>query len=113
MQFPYVRKHFPTSLPSVLPFFVLWMVLINITAFVFLYVAMVALDLRPELYNNQRLALVPFPVISAHGNFIPGYVIIGGVLVIGYPWVLAAGRGVVKIFSRRNRSHTGTPSLEI
>jgi hypothetical protein len=105
MQFPYVRKHFPSLFPPILPFFVLGMVLLDATAFIFLYVALVALDLRPELYHGALPALVPYPRINANGNEIPGFIIVGGVAIIAYPWVVASVLWVYRsIFSRKSRT---------
>jgi len=90
MQFPYIRKHFPVIFGPLLPFFILWMCMHEVLAFVFLYVALVSLDLRPELFSGRAPVLDSYPFISAKGNLIPGYVIVGGILVIGYPWFVVA-----------------------
>ena len=71
------------------------------TAIVFLYVAVVALDLRPELYHSQPPVIVPKPYISAHGNRIPAYIICAGIVVVGIPWLLAVWRTIRTMLSRR------------
>jgi hypothetical protein len=101
LQFPYVRKHIPPIFTGLLPFFVIWIFFCNVTAIVLLYVAVVALDLRPELYHTQPPVIVPIPYISAHGNRIPAYVICAGVVVVGYPWFLAVWRTIHTTLSRR------------
>jgi hypothetical protein len=94
MQFPYVRKQIHRRFALLLPFFVLWILLCNVAAVTLLYVAVVALDLRPELYHDKSAALVPKPYISADGNRIPGYIIAIGSLVIGIPWFKAVWRTI-------------------
>jgi hypothetical protein len=99
MQFPYVREQIPNKFAAFLPYFVLWIFLCNAAAIVLLYVAVVALDLRPELYHDQAPVIAPFPYISACGNITPSYIIIIGVVVIGIPWFLAVWRTIrTKLF---------------
>jgi hypothetical protein len=99
MQFPYVRKQIPNKFAAFLPYFILWIFLCYVAAIVLLYVVVVALDLRPELYHDHEPAITPFPYISAEGNITPSYVIIIGVVVIGIPWFLAVWRTIrTKLF---------------
>lgn len=98
-QFPYVRKQIPNKFTALLPYFVLCIFLCNVAAIVLLYVAVVALDLRPELYHDHAPVIVPFPYITAQGNITPSYVIIIGFVVIGIPWFLAVWRTIrTKLF---------------
>jgi hypothetical protein len=101
LQFPYVRKHIPNIFTALLPYFVIWIFFCNVAAIVLLYVAVVALDLRPELYHDQPPVIVPFPFISAQGNRIPAYVIVVGVVVVGYPWFIAVWRTIRTTLSPR------------
>jgi hypothetical protein len=96
MQFPYARKHIPAVFCHLLPYFVLWVFLSDMTAFGFLYVALVALDLGPEFYGGRAPVIVPLPYTSGKGNFTPGYIIIVGVAAIGYPWYMAVWRSIYK-----------------
>jgi hypothetical protein len=88
----------------------MWIFFCDVTAIVLLYVAVVALDFRPELYHAQPPVIVPFPYISAHGNRIPAYVICAGVVVIGYPWFLAVWRTIRRALSRHKsvRGYVGS-----
>jgi hypothetical protein len=102
MQFPYVRKQIPAVFVPLLPCFVLGMFLSDVTAFILLYVALVALDLRPEFYAGREPVIVPYPYTSGKGNFIPGYIILAGITVIGYPWLMAVWRSIYKrLFQRK------------
>ncbi|TDL17874.1 hypothetical protein BD410DRAFT_793910 [Rickenella mellea] len=96
LQFPVVHHHIPAKLSTLLPIFVVWIFLQEALAFVFLYVAMVALDFRPEFFADATPKIVPDPALSGIGNFIPGYVIIGGVLVVAYPWAASTWLWVVR-----------------
>jgi hypothetical protein len=96
MQFPYIRKQIPSKFAAFLPYFVLWIFMCNLAAIVLLYVAVVALDLRPELKEGRTPVLVPIPYISAKGNITPAYIIIIGVVVVGIPWYLAVWRKICR-----------------
>jgi hypothetical protein len=89
MQFPYIRQHFPAIFPSLLPFFVVNMFFLEVLAFAFLYVALVYLDMSSEYHVHSQPYLQAYPNVSGTGNLIPGYAIIAGILIIGYPWAVA------------------------
>lgn len=102
MQIPFVREQIPLIFSPLLPIFVVLMFLVETLAFVFLYVALVYIDIWPEMSEGLQPVISPFPMLSANGNYVPGFISIGGAFVIGYPWAASAWLWVVERLRRRD-----------
>lgn len=103
-RFKPVLNHVPPWVRFLIPTFVIINVFTEFIAFVLLYIAAVALDWYPET-TGAPPTLVLYPIMSEDGNYVPGFVMGGALIVVGSAWVWGGISLVLRWWGqRRSRS---------